>query len=189
MELNELLHYWKCEISNKKKPGSRIGLASNILKRARKHNSLGYLFRFRLAQYLYSKGGWRRAYAQRMQRSLNLRYAVDISLAAQIGPGLRIAHLPGVVITGYARIGRNFFIRQNSTIGIKTLGLNSYSLVIGDDVSLGAHSCVIADHLNIGDGVTIGAMSFVNKDLPAGCTFYNVRQSHLLPGGEEPSST
>lgn len=188
MNLSELLHYWKCEISNKKKPGSRIGLISNILKRARKYNSLGFLFRFRLAQYLYSKGGLRRAYAQRMQRRLNLRYAVDISLAAQIGPGLRIAHLPGVVITGYARIGRNFFIRQNSTVGIKTLGLDSYALVIGDDVSLGAHSCVIADRLNIGDRVTIGAMSFVNKDLPAGCTFYNLRQSELILGSQESSA-
>ncbi|MEP9318657.1 hypothetical protein ABKS89_16085 [Pseudomonas sp. LABIM340] len=66
-------------------------------------------------------------------------------------------------------------------MGIKTLGLSRYSLVIGDDVSLGAHSCIIADELEIGSGVTIGAMSFVNKDLPAGCTYYNVRQGQILP--------
>ncbi|WP_448683223.1 serine acetyltransferase [Pseudomonas nicosulfuronedens] len=180
MELQQLIECWKCEVSNKKKSGSRIGLFSNIVKRAYKHNVLRYLLQFRLAQYLYAKGGIRRRYALRMQRKLNRRYAVDISIAAQIGPGFRIAHLPGVVITGYAQIGRNFFIRQNSTVGIKTLGRSHYSLVIGDDVSLGAHSCIIADELEIGSGVTIGAMSFVNKDIPGGCTFYNVRQNHVI---------
>ncbi|MFV3371528.1 serine acetyltransferase [Pseudomonas sp. NY15435] len=180
MDLQQLIECWKCEVSNKKKPGSRIGLFSNIVKRAYKSNVLRYLLQFRLAQFLYAKGGMRRRYALRLQRKLNRRYAVDISVAAQIGPGFRIAHLPGVVITGYAQIGRNFFIRQNSTVGIKTLGLSRYSLVIGDDVSLGAHSCIIADELEIGSGVTIGAMSFVNKDLPAGCTYYNVRQSQIL---------
>ncbi|MBD9515590.1 MULTISPECIES: hypothetical protein [Pseudomonadaceae] len=65
-------------------------------------------------------------------------------------------------------------------MGIKTLGLSRYSLVIGDDLSLGAHSCNIADELEIGSGVTIGAMPLVIKDLPAGCTYYNVRQSQLL---------
>ncbi|MCG8909491.1 MULTISPECIES: serine acetyltransferase [Pseudomonas] len=180
MDLQLLIECWRCEVSNKKKPGSRIGLFSNILKRAYKHNVLRYLLQYRLAQFLYAKGGMRRRYALRMQRKLNRRYAVDISIAARIGPGFRIAHLPGVVITGYAQIGRNFFIRQNSTVGIKTLGRPHYSLVIGDDVSLGAHSCIIADELEIGSGVTIGAMSFVNKDIPAGCTFYNVRQNHLL---------
>ncbi|MOA44951.1 Bifunctional protein GlmU [compost metagenome] len=79
------------------------------------------------------------------------------------------------MITGNVRIGRNFFIRQNTTIGIKTLGLDRYELVIGDNVSVGANSCIIADTLTIGDNVTIGAMSFVNKDIPPGTTFYNAR--------------
>lgn len=40
--------------------------------------------------------------------------------------------------------------------GIKTLGLDRYERVIGDNVS-------------------VGAMSFVNKDIPPGTTFYNAR--------------
>ena len=80
-----------------------------------------------------------------------------------------------MVITGSVKIGKNFFIRQNTTIGIKTLGLDTYDLIIGDNVSVGANSCIIADTLRIGDNVTIGAMSFVNKDIPEGTTFYNAR--------------
>lgn len=55
------------------------------------------------------------------------------------------------------------------------MGLDEYNLVIGDNVSVGANSCIIADSLSIGDNVTIGAMSFVNKSIPADSTFYNAR--------------
>jgi serine acetyltransferase len=175
LNLDTLMEYWQCEVSNKKKRGSRIGLISNIFKRIRKYNTLRYLFMFRLAQYFYSGNRFARAYAKRLERKLNLKYGVDISIDAQIGSGFRIGHLPGVVITGNVKIGRNFFIRQNTTIGIKTLGLDRYDLVIGDNVSIGANSCVIADTLTIGDNVTIGAMSFVNKDIASGSTFYNAR--------------
>ncbi|TDF81734.1 serine acetyltransferase [Pseudomonas sp. H9] len=177
MTLEWLFECWRLEVSNKKKQGSRIGLISNIVRRARKDNKLRFLFSFRLAQYLNSKGGFWAARARKMQQRLNLKYAVDIDIGACIGPGFRIAHLPGVVITGNANIGRNFFIRQNCTIGIKTLGLEDYALNIGDNVSLGANSCIIADRLSIGDNVIIGAMTLVTKDIPSGCTFYNKRES------------
>lgn len=175
MKAATLVDYWMAEVSNKKKIGSRIGLFSNILKRTRKSNTLRYLFKYRLAQYLYSKNPVLRAYAKRMERKLNLKYGVDISIGCQIGKGLRIGHLPGIVITSNAVIGENCFIRQNTTIGIKTMGLDSYRIVIGKNVSIGAHSCIISDNLEIGDNVTIGAMSFVNKNIDAGATFYNPR--------------
>nr|AAL09312.1 putative serine acetyl transferase [Pseudomonas putida DOT-T1E] len=99
-------------------------------------------------------------------------------------PGLRIAHLPGVVITRYVSIGRNFFIRQSCSIGIKTLGLQEYALRIGDNVSMGANSCIVADRIDIGDDVVIGAMSLVTRDIPRGMTFYNPRQVEMRPGGD-----
>lgn len=76
------------------------------------------------------------------------------------------------------------FIRQNCSIGIKTLGLDGYALRIGDNVSLGANSCIIADRISIGDNVVIGAMSLVTRDIPANATFYNPRQS-VLRGAPE----
>lgn len=177
MTLEWLFECWRLEVSNKKKQGSRIGLISNIVRRARKDNKLRFLFSFRVAQYLHSKGGFWAARARKMQQRLNLKYAVDIDITASIGPGFRVAHLPGVVITGHANIGRNFFVRQNTTVGIKTLGLDHYDLRIGDNVSIGANSCIIADYLTIGDNVVIGAMSLVTKDVPSDCTFYNKREA------------
>lgn len=175
MQLCTLLEHWKLEVSNKKKNGSTIGLLTNVIRRAKKNNTLRYLLLYRLAQYLNSKNSMLRAYAKRMERKLNLKYGVDISIECRIGEGLRIGHLPGIVISSHVLIGRKCFIRQNTTIGIKTLGLDSYQIVIGDNVSIGAHSCIISDNLEIGDNVTIGAMSFVNKSIPHGSTFYNPR--------------
>ena len=179
MNLANLLECWRLEVSNKKKPGRRIRLLLNVLRRARKDNKLRFLFAFRLAQYLDARGGLARWHAKRMQQRLNLKYAVDIDIGAQIAPGLRIAHLPGVVITRHVSIGRNFFIRQNCSIGIKTLGLQAYALRIGDNVSLGASSCIVADRISIGDNVVIGAMSLVIRDIPADTTFYNPRQTEM----------
>lgn len=175
MKITTLLEYWKSEVSNKKKDGSTVGLLTNIIRRARKNNTLRYLLWYRLAQYLYSKNRMLRAYAKRMERKLNLKYGVDISIECRIGQGLRIGHLPGIVISSHAEIGSKCFIRQNTTIGIKNMGLDAYRIVIGNNVSIGAHSCIISDNLEIGDNVTIGAMSFVNKNISTGSTFYNPR--------------
>ncbi|MFK0311915.1 serine acetyltransferase [Pseudomonas sp. NPDC090233] len=179
MNLEILMECWRQEVSNKTKPGRRISLLFNVLRRARKDNKLRFLFAYRLAQYLDACGGLGRRYARGMQQRLNLKYAVDIDIGAQIAPGLRIAHLPGVVITRHVSIGRNFFIRQNCSIGIKTLGLERYALHIGDNVSLGANSCIIADQIDIGDNVVIGAMTLVTRDIPADCTFYNPRETRM----------
>lgn len=179
MNLETLLQCWRQEVSNKKKPGRRISLFFNVLRRARKDNTLRFLFAYRLAQYLDARAGLCRRHARRMQQRLNRKYAVDIDIGAQIAPGMRIAHLPGIVITRHVSIGRNFFIRQNCSIGIKTLGLEQYALCIGDNVSVGANSCIIADQIRIGDNVVIGAMSLVTRDIPANSTFYNPRQSEL----------
>ncbi|WP_426809871.1 serine acetyltransferase [Pseudomonas sp. WOUb67] len=185
MNLDNLLECWRLEVSNKKRPGRRISLLFNVLRRARKDNKLRFLFTYRLAQYLDARGGLARRHARRMQQRLNLKYAVDIDIGAQIAPGLRIAHLPGVVITRHVSIGRNFFIRQNCSIGIKTLDQEDYALRIGDNVSMGANSCIVADRIEIGDDVVIGAMSLVTRDIPAGMTFYNPRQAEMRPTGEQ----
>nr|WP_217435965.1 serine acetyltransferase [Pseudomonas putida] len=181
VNLDHLLECWRLEVSNKKRPGRRTSLLFNVLRRARKDNKLRFLFAFRLAQYLDARGGLLRRHARRMQQRLNLKYAVDIDIGAQIAPGLRIAHLPGVVITRHVSIGRNFFVRQNCSIGIKTLGLAEYALRIGDNVSMGANSCIVADRIEIGDDVVIGAMSLVTRDIPDGMTFYNPRQVETRP--------
>ena len=56
-----------------------------------------------------------------------------------------------------------------------------YALRIGDNVSMGANSCIVADRIDIGDDVVIGAMALVTRDIPAGMTVYNLRQVEMRP--------
>lgn len=186
MDFNKLIECWQCEVSNKKKVGRRASLFFNVIKRIRKNNKLRFLFLFRFAQFLNSKGTLSRRCARRIQQKINLKYSVDIDIGARIEPGLRIAHLPGIVISRHAQIGRNFFIRQNCTIGVKSMGLDNYDVVIGDNVSLGANSCIIADRIQIGSNVNIGAMTFVNRDIPSNHTFFNRRKFELRPISQDP---
>lgn len=116
-------------------------------------------------------------YSEKSCANLSLKYGVDIGMDSSIGAGFYIGHFPGVVITDHCSIGRNLKIRQNTTIGIKD---NSYYLTIGDNVDIGANSCIIGGDITIGDNVTIGAMSFVLKDIPSNTTYITVKESVFL---------
>lgn len=85
---------------------------------------------------------------------------------------MKLNHYIGIVIRSECIIGKNSNIRQNTTIGRKTSNGVIGMTVIGDNVDIGAHSCIIGD-INIGHNVTIGAMSFVNKDIPDNSIVYN----------------
>jgi len=178
MTFSELVALWKIEVFDY--PNRQVSLR-RLLKRLREKELPHYLFWFRLAQYLHRKPrGWLNypARARRIYLKLLRTHCIDIKLDAEIGPNLHIGHRIGVVITGSARIGRNFHIRQNTTIGLQRPELPG-RIVIGDDVDIGANSCIISNELSIGDGAVIGAMSFVNKDVPAGATFYSTHTANI----------
>ena len=94
-----------------------------------------------------------------------------------------ISHHHGIVINGSAVIGHSLRIRQNTTIGITGASIHKepISIVIGNNVSIGANSCIISDKIRIGDNVVIGAMSFVNKDIPSNTTVYSEKTLHVIP--------
>lgn len=143
-----------------------------------------YLFWWRIASYLHStEHKVKKKIAYKINRKLIQKYNTEIVLGAQIGIGMKIAHYCGIVITGYSKIGANLSIRHNTTIGIKNSNLpaNEYSIVIGDNVSIGANSCIISDQISIGDNIKIGAMSFVNKDIASNSIFYTEKTSYTQP--------
>ena len=101
-------------------------------------------------------------------------------LGAQIQLGLTIPHFTGgIVISDKCIIGKNFKIRQNSTIGIHHSGQTGY-IVIGDNVTLGASCCIIGENINIGNNVVVGAMSFINKNIPDNCTCYTKKTNEII---------
>lgn len=149
---------------------------SRAIHKAIKCPERRFNFWWRIASYLYKSEITTGKYiARRINRNLIQKYNTEIQLRATIGPGLIVTHFLSVVINGCVSIGSNFKIRQNCTIGIGG-SINrdkiSPSIIIGDSVEIGANSCVIGDSLKIGNNVSIGAMSFINKDIPDNTVAY-----------------
>ena len=85
--------------------------------------------------------------------------SVEIS-TANVGAGLCIGHAAGCRISGI--IGKNATVFQNVTIG----ELNGGYPVIGDNVTI-RPGAIVCGAVKIGDNCIIGAMSYINKDVPA----------------------
>jgi serine O-acetyltransferase len=90
---------------------------------------------------------------------------VEIGPGAEIGPGLRIAHGHGIVIGGYAKIGKNALLLHQVTVGSPSPSRVEKMPVIGDNVFLGAGAKVIGE-IRVGDNVFIGVNAIVAEDVP-----------------------
>ena len=172
-----MMHLWHVEILG---GVERTFSWKRLWLKCRRSNRASYLFWFRVAYVLHDSGSkfWRRR-AKLLNEKLSRKYNVEIMMGARIDEGLWIAHLSGIVITSHAVIGKDFKIWQGCTIGIKGHS-EDVSLVIGDSVRIQAHSCIIADHLLLGDNVVVGACSFVNRSIPSNTVFFNRRVSETV---------
>lgn len=90
------------------------------------------------------------------------RYFI-IPPATKIGGGVYIAH-PYSTVLNAERIGENFTCIHCTTIGKK----DGKKAVIGNNVTLGAHCCIIGN-VRIGDNVQVAAGAVVVKDVPDDC--------------------
>ena len=91
---------------------------------------------------------------------------VEIGAAAEIGPGLMIVHGEGIVVGGYARIGRDATLLHQVTIGGPAPDRREAMPVIGDEVFIGAGAKVIGA-IHVGDRSFIGVNAVVAQDVPA----------------------
>ena len=150
-----------------------------VFKRARRGKRCNFMFWYRMAYVLYRKKGRTcKSLSNTIAIKLMKRYSVDIALAAEIGEGLILMHNVGIAIAGTAKIGKNFQLHQNTTIG--TDYKSDAPIEIGDNVSIGANSCIIGSGITIGNDVTIGAMSFINKDIPSNSTYITIKESRII---------
>ncbi|WP_226812096.1 serine acetyltransferase [Buttiauxella massiliensis] len=150
-----------------------------VIHKAFKCPDRRFHFWWRIASYLYlTKKNPKLATS--INRRLLSRYGLEIQLGARIGKGLRIAHYPGITISHIVCAGENLLIRQNTTIGAKLDGKHEKIIRLGDNVDIGANSCIIGSDLNIGNNVIIGAMSFINKDIPDNCTVYTEKSINII---------
>jgi len=147
-----------------------------ILRRYYRNPACRYIFWWRIASHLFkSNKATSRKIAERINRKITFKYGTEIELGARIAPGITFAHHQGIVISRCAVIGENFHIRQNTTIGVKDS--NRYVISIGDNVVVGANTCILGGNISIGSNVVIGAMSFINQDIPENSVCYNRREA------------
>ena len=96
-----------------------------------------------------------------------------------IGPGLYIEHGFSTIV--YAqRIGRNFWLNQNVTIGNSKGGLPTF----GDDCQVRTGAIVVGG-ITIGNRVRIGANAFVDFDVPDDSLVVPQR-SRIIPAKPRP---
>ncbi|WP_223181872.1 serine acetyltransferase [Pseudomonas sp. WS 5011] len=176
MQRKPLRYYWQVEVLDgidKKFSWVRLW------RRIRRNRPAHFLFWFRLAEHLsWQRNRMFKSLAKGINNRLIQRHGIEIMLGAEIAEGLRLSHMQGIVIFRTVRIGRNFTIRQNTTIG--TDFKSDALLIIGDNVDVGANSCIIGSNIHIGDNVTLGAMSFVNKSIPANQVYITEKQCRLI---------
>ena len=173
----DLKKFWHVEILESSSKFSWM----KLYRRISRSNSSNCLFWLRLSQYLYaSSNRTLKSYGKRINKSLTRKFGVEIMLGAEIDIGLSLGHPIAIVVSRAARIGKNCSIRQCTTIGLSRQ-IDAPFIHIGDNVSIGAHTCIIGNNLTIGDNVTIGAASFVNKDIPSDMTYITRKESTLRP--------
>lgn len=99
-------------------------------------------------------------------RKLTIKLGIKIPLNA-FGPGLRIAHIGGIIVNDNVKVGKNCSIRPYTVIGNKQDGKNDQVPIIGDNVTIGCNVSIIGK-IRIGNNAVIGAGSVVVKDIPDG---------------------
>lgn len=132
-----------------------------------RHQGLWALFQYRIAHAVYERNpnshwlpllyGWRKLTAIATGMSLPHR--------AQLGPGLVLGHCGPVVVSKFTVCGKDCEFMQGVTLAQRCMAA-PVAPVIGDRVFVGANAVIYGD-VTIGDGAIIGALSYVDKDVPA----------------------
>lgn len=128
---------------------------------------------YRIAKWLYERNLG--IIAIILRNRLITLYGVHISLKAEIGLGLEIKHVNGVVIGDGVRIGKNAVIYHQVTLGGQNIGdceKGNYPKV-GDNVTIFSGAKVLGG-ISIGSNSVIGANSVVIKDVEPGSVYAGV---------------
>ena len=173
---SSLKDYFHAEIiGGKEKPFSW----RKVIQRALRNKRCNYMFWFRIAYVLHRKKSRTLiSLAKSLNDRMVRRYGVEIMLGAEIDEGLILPHPISIVVAKNARIGKDVRILQNTTIGID--GKGDDGITIGDHVLIGASCCIIGTGLRIGNNVNIGAMSYVNQDIPDNATFITHKEGRVV---------
>lgn len=129
------------------------------------------------AVFVHRFGNWRMDVRPRLLRApLTLLYrimrklvqifcGIKLDYTVKMGRRVKLEHFGGMIL-GARSIGNDVILRQNTTLGTRTLDDLNAKPMIGDFVNVGA-GAVIVGNISIGENSIIGANSFVSQDIPA----------------------
>lgn len=94
-------------------------------------------------------------------------YGIELPYNATVGRGVIVEHQGGIVVHGGCVIGDGTILRQNCTLGVRSLDRPDEAPVIGRRVNIGAGAAILG-RVTVGDDAAIGANAVVLRDVPAG---------------------
>lgn len=100
-------------------------------------------------------------------------YGIELPYSVTLGRRVVIEHQGGIVVHGNCEIGDDCIIRQNCTLGIKSLDDLTSAPILEDGVSLGAGSAILG-RVVLGKNCVIGANAVVVCDVPPDSTAVGV---------------
>lgn len=122
-------------------------------------------------------GNWRMSVRWRLARiPLSLLYRIlnkltqlffgmKLDYTVEVGRRVKLEHFGGMIL-GARKIGNDVILRQNTTLGIRSVDDLKAKPIIGNNVDIGA-GAVIVGNIRIGDNCIIGANSVVYTSVPA----------------------
>jgi len=111
-------------------------------------------------------------------------YGVELPYSVALGRRVVIEHQSGIVIHGASRIGDDCIIRQNCTLGIRSLDRLTDAPTLAQGVNVGA-GAVLLGAISVGAGAQIGANAVVLQDVPAGALAVGVPARIVMRGQSE----
>ena len=91
------------------------------------------------------------------------KYGYDIPYAVEIGPGLLIFHISGVVFSPQ-RAGKNITISQCSTVGMTIKDGKKQYPILGDNIYIAPGAKIIGG-IVVGNNVAVGSNCVLNKSV------------------------
>jgi len=115
-------------------------------------------------------------------------YGIELPYSAHIGRRVVIEHQGSIVVHGNAVVGDECILRQNVTLGNRTMDQPWDAPILGSRVNVGAGAAILGA-VTIGDGAQVGANAVVHVDVPAGAVAVGVparliANTNGLPHGE-----
>ena len=101
-----------------------------------------------------------------LNKCVQIFCGIKLDYTVEVGRRVKIEHFGGMIL-GAKSIGDGCIIRQNTTMGIKSLSDLQGKPTIGNRVSIGA-GAVLVGPIVVGDDVQIGANAVVSRNVPPG---------------------